>query len=235
MAKYTKIEWTDSSWNPWHGCKKVSPGCANCYMYRGKKRFGKNGNTISRSKTTFDDPLHWQSPRLIFACSWSDWFIEDADQWRSEAWNIIDRTPHHTYQILTKRPERIEQNLPANWKDGYPNVWLGVSIENQDYVYRKELLINIPAKIRFISAEPLLGPVDFGNLTDIHWIISGGESGPKARPMSPEWAISIKDQCLQAGISYFHKQNGGKTKVGNAWGGRILAGKTWDGIPYFGQ
>jgi protein gp37 len=231
MAKKSLIEWTDSSWNPWQGCIKISPGCKNCYMYRNKKRFGKNPKAVVRSKTTFNDPLHWKSPRLIFACSWSDWFIKEADEWRPEAWDIIKQTPQHTYQILTKRPERILDHLPQDWGKGLPNVWLGVSIENQDYLFRKEILVKIPAILKFISAEPLLGPIDFGNLDEIDWMITGGESGPNARPMKPEWAISIKDQCQKAGIIYFHKQNGGKSRIGKVWGGRVLDGRTWNNIP----
>ena len=233
MAEESLIEWTDATWNPWHGCIKVSPGCKNCYMYRGKERWGRNPRAVVRSRTTFADPLSWPEPRLVFACSWSDWFIEDADPWRDEAWNIIRATPRHTYQILTKRPERIAQSLPSDWGRGWPNVWLGVSIENQNYAFRKDTLCQMPSGIRFISAEPLLGPIDFGSLHGIHWIITGGESGPNARPMDPDWARSIRMQCESAGTAYFHKQNGGTKLVSGTWGGRILDGKTWDAIPAF--
>jgi protein gp37 len=231
MGEESLIEWTDATWNPWHGCIKVSPGCKNCYMYRGKERWGGDPRAVVRSSTTFADPLRWPKPHLVFACSWSDWFIEEADPWRAEAWDIIRKTHHHTYQILTKRPERIEQSLPSDWGEGWPNVWLGVSIENQEYGFRKDILCQIPCRIRFISAEPLLGPIDFGSLEDIHWVITGGESGPNARPMRPEWARSIRTQCQAAKIPYFHKQNGGTKMVSGAWGGRILDGKTWDAIP----
>lgn len=233
MAEESLIEWTDATWNPWHGCIKVSPGCKNCYMYRGKERWGRNPRAVVRSRTTFADPLRWSAPRLIFACSWSDWFIKEADPWRAEAWNIIRKTPHHTYQILTKRPERIAHSLPSDWGKGWPNVWLGVSIENQNYVFRKDMLCQIPSSIRFISAEPLLGPIDFGPLDGIHWIITGGESGPNARLMHPDWARSIRIQCKAGKIAYFHKQNGGTKMVSGTWGGRMLDGKTWDAIPAF--
>lgn len=233
MAEQSLIEWTDATWNPWHGCIKVSPGCKNCYMYRGKERWGRDPRAVVRSRTTFADPLRWSEPRLIFACSWSDWFIKDADPWRAEAWDIIRKTPHHTYQILTKRPERIAQSLPSDWGRGWPNVWLGVSIENQDYTFRKDILCQIPSNIRFISAEPLLGPIDLGPLDGMHWVITGGESGPNARPMHADWARSIRTQCEAANIPYFHKQNGGTSLVSGAWGGRMLDGKTWDGIPVF--
>ena len=168
---------------------------------------------------------------LIFACSWSDWFIEAADDWREEAWEVIRSTHYHTYQILTKRPERILDHLPVDWNSGWNNTWIGVSIENQDYVYRKELLADVPAKVRFISAEPLIGPINFGSLEKIDWIISGGESGPRARPMNPQWAISIRDQCLEASVPFFHKQNGGSKREDGAWGGRLLDERTWDAMP----
>ena len=231
MAKQTTIEWTDASWNPWHGCIKVSPGCKNCYMYRGKRRFGNNPRKVVRSKTTFRDPIKWRQSTTIFTCSWSDWFIEDADLWRDDAWEVIRRTPQHVYQILTKRPERIVGHLPLDWGNGWNNVWLGVSIESQEYLYRKDILVDIPANIRFLSLEPLLGPIDLGKINEIHWIITGGESGSNARPMLPEWAIDIKDQCLRNEIAFFHKQNGGNKKIDGAWGSRLLQDREWNGMP----
>lgn len=231
MAEKSLIEWTDATWNPWHGCEKVSPGCKHCYMYRGKLRYGQNPRTVSRSRTTFQDPLEWREPRHIFACSWSDWFIEEADKWRDEAWDVIRRTPHHTYQILTKRPERIVQNLPHDWYGGWSNVWLGVSIETQDYLFRKETLRSVPSWVRFISAEPLLGPLELGSLEGIHWVITGGESGPKARPMDLEWVRSIRNQCLSSGVAFFHKQHGGTSMTNGTWGGRLLDGRLWNGMP----
>ncbi|MFV2044088.1 MAG: DUF5131 family protein [Anaerolineales bacterium] len=231
MARKSSIEWTEATWNPWHGCIKVSPGCKHCYMYRGKTRYGQNPSSVQRSKTTFEDPVKWKEPKLIFACSWSDWFIEEADAWRDEAWEIVRSTPRHSYQILTKRPERIAQNLPSDWGDGWQNVWLGVSIETQPYVVRRDLLLQVPAKVRFLSVEPLLGPIDLGSLSGIDWVITGGESGPSPRPMNRQWAISVRDQCLRAGVAYFHKQNGGRAKINGAWGGRTLDGKTWNTLP----
>lgn len=231
MGKKTSIEWADASWNPWHGCKKVSPGCQNCYMYRGKHRFGNNPKEVLRSRTTFDDPLHWTDSKLIFTCSWSDWFIKEADQWRDQAWEIIKSTPRHTYQILTKRPERIIKNLPKDWGSGWKNVWLGVSIENQAYLYRKDILREIPAKLRFISFEPLLGSIEIDSLDGIHWVITGGESGPNAREMERAWAIKIKNYCNNEEIPFFHKQNGGTSKIDGAWGGRSLQGREWNNIP----
>jgi protein gp37 len=231
MAEISSIEWTEATWNPWQGCKKISTGCKNCYMYRDKHRYGQDPTKVIRSKTTFYDPLKWTEARVVFACSWSDWFIEEADEWRDDAWDIIRKTPRHTYQILTKRPERIYNNLPTDWGDGWRNVWLGVSIENQDYMYRKDMLCDIPACVLFISAEPLLGPLDFGPMECIHWVITGGESGPNARPIDLEWVRVIKEQCKRSGVSFFHKQNGGIKKIGGAWGGRLLDGKTWNETP----
>lgn len=201
MGYNSKIEWTQATWNCWQGCHKVSAGCANCYMYRDKERFGQDPSTVIRSKTTFDQPLKWSEPRLIFVCSWSDFFIKEADPWRDEAWDIIRQTPKHTYQILTKRPERILSCLPNDWDNGWSNVWLGISAENQEMADKRiPILAQIPAKVRFLSLEPLLNSIYLGfdgiapktwgygyqpisNL--IHQVIVGGESGPNARPMHP--------------------------------------------------
>jgi protein gp37 len=165
MSQSTGIEWTEATWNPWYGCTKVSPGCARCYMYREIRQYGRDPEVVTRSKTTFRQPLLWRAqPRLIFTCSWSDWFHEAADPWREEAWEIVRHTPQHTYQILTKRAERIAGHLPKDWGDGYPNVWLGVSIENQRHADRAAVLCGVAARVRFVSAEPLLGPVDLTKL-----------------------------------------------------------------------
>jgi protein gp37 len=209
MSDRTSIGWTDATWNPWHGCTKVSPGCAHCYMFRDKTRYGQNPELVVRSKTTFNDPLKWREPKRVFTCSWSDWFHEAADAWRAEAWDIIRRTPHLTYQILTKRPERIQGNLPwGMYGDPWPNVWLGTSVENQRFAYRARVISTIPAAVRFVSAEPLLGPVSLP-LGGIHWVIAGGESGPDCRPMREEWARSLRDQCAEYGVAFFLKQLGG--------------------------
>ena len=161
MGTKTNISWTDSSWNPWRGCRKVSPGCARCYMYRDAARYGHDPRMVARSKTTFKDPLKWKEPRKIFTCSWSDFFIREADAWRDEAWDIIRRTPQHTYQILTKRTDRIADHLPADWGQGYPNVWLIVTTENQAMANKRiPELLRVPAVLHGLSVEPLLGPVD---------------------------------------------------------------------------
>lgn len=230
MAIQSKIQWTEATWNPWHGCTKVSPGCKFCYMYRDKDRYGQDPTTVLRSKTKFKAPLSWNEPKLIFTCSWSDWFIEEADQWRDAAWKVIKDTPQHTYQILTKRPERIKGCLPDDWGSGYDNVWLGVSVENQKYAKRIWHLCHTPAKVRFISAEPLIGRIDLGldaylanedgavifekKLQElIHWVIIGGESGNETgkygyRPCELGWIEAIIDQCKESNVPVFVKQLG---------------------------
>lgn len=234
MGKDSGIEWTDHTWNPWRGCQKVSSGCKNCYMFRDQQRYGGDPTVIIRSRTTFNDPLKWKDPALIFTCSWSDWFIEDADNWRDEAWDVIRRTPWHTYQILTKRPENIVARLPADWNSGWPNVWLGVSVESERYYGRLDILRNIPAAVRFLSAEPLLGPLDLAPyLTWLDWIITGGESGTQEaiRPANLDWFRAIRDQCRATNTLYHHKQHGGWFKNEGAWGGRMLDERTWDERP----
>lgn len=229
MAKQTDIQWTEATWNPWHGCKKISTGCKYCYMFRAMNRWKGEPTTVIRSKSTFQDPLKWKEPRTILTCSWSDFFMEKADEWRTEAWDIIRKTPHHTYQILTKRPGRIAAHLPEDWGAGWDNVWLGTTVENgsAEILHKRVLdLIQIPAKKRFLSAEPLLKMIflplnvylstDFykGIIKDaIHWVIIGGESGNehgkyRYRPCKPEWIQLLVEQCKQSNIPVFVKQLG---------------------------
>lgn len=240
MGETTGIEWASATWNPWMGCHKVSAGCKNCYMFRDMPHYGRDPNTVVRTKTTFDAPLKWaksgkvQPGARVFTCSWSDWFIAEADPWRDEAWDIVRRTPQYTYLILTKRPERIAGRLPADWGMGYRNVWLGVSAENQEQALKRvPLLYETPAVVRFVSAEPLLGPIEFG-MADayVDWIITGGESALKdARPCDLDWVRSIRDWSQRNGVALFHKQHGGTRKIGGVWGGRVLDGRTWDEFP----
>jgi protein gp37 len=226
MGKASAIEWTEATWNPWHGCLKVSPGCAHCYMYRDKMRFGQDGSQVLRSKSSFDAPTKWKESKIIFTCSWSDFFIEQADDWRDEAWEVIRSTPQHTYQILTKRPERISEHLPGGWP--FSNVWLGVSVENTRFYKRIEILADIPAGIRFLSLEPLLAPMPRLPLEGISWVVVGGESGPGCRPMQAEWVREIRSQCVKAKVAFFFKQWGGPRKDVT---GRILDGKVWNAMP----
>lgn len=202
---------------------------------------GKDFSEIRRaSDSTFYAPLKWTEARMIFTCSISDFFIKEADDYRDEIWEVIRKTPQHTYQILTKRPERIQDCLPEDWgAHGWPNVWLGVSVETQAYDFRIAQLIDIPAQIHFLSCEPLLGPLtlDFDPsyywFGGIDWVIVGGESGPKARPMKEDWALDILDQCRRTNTPFFFKQAGGKTKCKchGAWGCRLLDGRTYDEMP----
>ncbi|MFN2232964.1 MAG: DUF5131 family protein [Anaerolineales bacterium] len=244
MSEKSKIEWTDATWNPWMGCKKVSPGCKNCFMYRDQKRYGRNPGLIVRSKTKFRDPLKWNEPKLIFTCSWSDFFIEEADQWRSDAWEIICNTPQHVYQILTKRPERVKQNLPGDWWDWpkYENVWLGVSVENQRYAERIDVLrqaVETRRKI-FVSYEPALGPLSLATEMwngEVDWLIAGGESGPGWRPGNSaretqlQWFREIRDQCAEYDVPFFFKQHGGVRRIDGHWGGRELDGREHNEMP----
>ncbi len=244
MALNSGISWTDHSWNPWQGCRKVSPGCLHCYMYRDKHRFGHDPETVVRSKpATFAAPLKWKEPAKVFVCSWSDFFIEDADAWRDEAWEIMRRTPHLTYMLLTKRAENIKDRLPPDWP--MKNVWLGVTAENQETANKRiPLLLDIPAVCRFVSVEPMISPVslsawmwesyeyrdrlngylsgDDGDVCvvsscrpsgKIGWIICGGESGPEARAMSTEWALDLKRQCTRTRTPFFMKQMSGKAPI----------------------
>jgi protein gp37 len=192
----TKIQWTEYTWNPFQGCKKVSEGCKHCYMYRTKDRYGKDPTIVVKSSsTTFTKPLKIYEPSLIFTCSWSDFFTSEADMWRKECWDIIKRTPQHIYQILTKRPDRILECLPDDWGEGYPNVWLGVTIEMEKYNYRWEQLKQVPTMLRFVSFEPLLENIS--ELPDApDWVIIGGESGYnkgnyRYRLCRLEWILNI--------------------------------------------
>lgn len=246
MGTQTAIEWSDATWNPWQGCTKVSPACAHCYMFQGMKRFGKDPTHVRQSSgETWGLPIkRWKTGerageykiapgKKVFTCSWSDWFHEAADKWRGQAWDIIRQRPDLTFQIVTKRTERIAACLPSDWENGWPNVWLIATVENQEYADRRiPELLRVPAVVRGLSIEPMLGPIDliavlrryidsivgreqtsyetassaFGDL--INWVIAGGESGPGARPMHPAWVRLLRDQCLAAGVAFFFKQWG---------------------------
>jgi protein gp37 len=200
------ISWCDQSWNPWYGCIKVSPGCKFCYMYRDLGgRYGGHPAAVQRSKTRFTAPLKWKSPQLVFSCSWSDFFIEQADAWRSDAWEIIGRTPQHIYLLLTKRPELIPDRLPQAWP--WAHVWLGVSVETPAYLWRADRLREIPAAHRFLSCEPLLEDLGSINLARIDWVITGGESGPERRSMDIAWIEQLRDQCVASHVPLFVKQD----------------------------
>lgn len=187
MAETTGIHWADATWNPWYGCKMVSAGCSKCYMFREMKHYGRDPNVVTRAAVaSFTNPRKWaKSGKVkpgarIFTCSWSDWFIDKADPWRDEAWQIVKDTPEFTYMILTKRPERIAEHLPADWGNGYPNVWLGVTTENQATANERiPILLRIPAAVRWLSVEPMIGPVDLNLVPrlDDAYLRQKGETG----------------------------------------------------------
>lgn len=226
MGKTTGISWCDATVNFWHGCKKVSAGCKYCYMYRDKQRYGHDGSVVIRAgKDKWREAYNYTEPKKIFTCSWSDFFIKEADTWRPEAWKVIKETPQHTWIILTKRPERILQHLPPDWGKGYDNVWLGVSAENQKTLHTRVMeLFKVPCKVRLLSLEPLLQRVDVTpylhvQLGDtewvypIHWVIVGGESGNDTgdylyRPCRTEWLHDIVKACKEKDVPVFVKQLG---------------------------
>ena len=300
MSTVTNIEWTNSTFNPWIGCTKVSPGCDHCYAEALNSRFngGNWGPHAARRRTSeaaWQLPLRWnraalkhKKRHLVFCASMADVFDNVVpDEWRADLFALIRATPALTWQLLTKRPQNIERMLPPDWGHGYPNVWLGTSVENQEEAKRRiPFLLETPAEKRFLSCEPLLGLID---LTTIHrtpdpgffgdclrwyhrglcheqsriayptidWVICGGESGPKARPMHPDWARNLRDQCAESGVPFFMKQWGewapwddwpselqepyeieGKAdletttlRVGKKAAGRLLDGREWLNIP----
>ena len=225
----TGIEWTDKTWNPATGCTKVSPGCLNCYAEAVTKRFSQQfpqGFALTLHPERLQQPKRWRKPSRIFVNSMSDLFHQDIPlSFIQEVFQVMGDTPRHTYQILTKRAEQLLKiSSQLNWHE---NIWLGVSIENQNYAHRVDYLRKVPAQVRFLSCEPLLGSIEL-DLTDIHWVIVGGESGAKHRPIQSDWVESIQRQCQIVDVPFFFKQWGGKTPKA---GGRLLHGKIWDEMP----
>jgi protein gp37 len=246
MGERTGIEWTDRTYNPWRGCTKVSPGCKNCYMFREQRRYGRDPSVVVRaSPAIFNAPMKWEREAAaagrtyrVFTCSWSDFFHPAADEWRDEAWRIIRNTPHLTYQILTKRPERIEGHLPSDWADGYVNVWLGVSGETVAYARaRGEILKTIPARVHFLSAEPWLETDartwrELGPLVEMFdWVILGGESGSHARKMDERSAEALAVASVLWEVPFFFKQWGGPVGAKRDHEDAVLNGRTWKEMP----
>jgi|SRR5579862_4637600 len=234
MASNSHIEWTDATWNPVTGCTKISTGCRHCYAERLAKRLKamgqanyRNGFEVTLQPQMLELPLHWKTPRRIFVNSMSDLFHEEVPESHiMKVFDVMVRAHWHQYQVLTKRSERarsLSKNLP--WM---PQIWMGVSVENKKYISRIDDLRNTGAHIKFLSLEPLLGPLRKLNLHGIDWAIVGGESGPGARLVNPAWVTDLRDQCFRAGVPFFFKQWGGvqKTKAG-----RTLEGRTWDEMP----
>lgn len=219
MGERTGIEWTDATWNPGQACTKVDGDCKFCYMYREKTRYGQDPTKVVRSaKATFDgilNPKKYPPGELVFTASWSDWWHEGWDPFRAEAFDRINRRRDLTFQVLTKRPERIAGTLPETWgTDGWPNVWLGTSVGNPKGADRARALADVPAVVRFLSIEPLWAPGVADAIRDvvesgrIDWIILGGESGPSARPMHPAWAREVRDLAIVAKVPLLFKQWG---------------------------
>ena len=243
MAARSAIEWTETTWNPTTGCDRVSSGCDNCYALTLAKRLKAMGSpkyqTDGDPRTSgpgfgvavhareLATPFTWREPRLVFVNSMSDLFHARIPlAFLNHVFGVMAETPQHTYQILTKRATRLARVAHSlRWPR---TVWVGVSVEDRTQLARVDALRSVPAAVRFVSAEPLLGPVGGMDLTGIDWVIVGGESGPRARSMDPAWALEIRDQCAQLSIPFFFKQWGGRTPKA---GGRLLDGSTWDQMP----
>jgi protein gp37 len=234
MAQASTIEWTEATWNPVTGCTKISPGCKFCYAERmahrlkamGQERY-RNAFKLTLQPDALEVPLRWKTPRVIFVNSMSDLFHVDVPlEYMQQCFNVMEEASQHTFQVLTKRPDRaaeLSTHLP--WPK---NVWMGTSVESNDYLWRVRSLREIPAAVRFLSVEPLLGPINRLPLKGIQWVIVGGESGPGARPMKVEWVRQLRDQCVAKDVPFFFKQWGGTNKKR---AGRVLDGQTWDQMP----
>jgi protein gp37 len=234
MGQKSAIEWTEATWNPLTGCDKISPGCANCYAERMSLRLRlmgqpnyKNGFDLTLHPHALDLPLKWKKPQRIFVNSMSDLFHKDVPaDFIQQVFATMRQASWHRFQILTKRSDRLAELGPTiDWP---ANVWMGVSVESADYAFRIDHLRGVGAAVRFLSIEPLLGPIPHLDLERIHWVIVGGESGPGARPMRAEWVIEIRDQCRRVGVPFFFKQWGSVNKKKT---GRELEGRTWDEMP----
>jgi len=234
VATSSSIEWTEATWNPVTGCDKISPGCKHCYAERmalrlqamGQERY-RDGFQLRLQPDIVELPLHWKKPRLVFVNSMSDLFHHDVPRdFIARVFETMRAAHWHTFQILTKRSDRLRElatELP--WPR---NVWMGVSVESQKYVSRIADLVQVPAHVRFLSVEPLLGPIPDLPLEGIHWVIVGGESGPEARPMEPDWVREIRAACQEKRVAFFFKQWGGVNKGRT---GRLLDSRTWDEMP----
>lgn len=234
MADRSAIEWTEATWNPVTGCDQVSPGCAHCYAKTFAERWrGVPGHPYEQGfdlrlwPQRLGQPLKWKRPRTIFVNSMSDLFHERIPtSFIAEVFDVMVEADQHVFQVLTKRPDRVlEIASELSWPS---NVWMGVSIENRRFIHRADLLREVPAAVRFISAEPLLGPLEGLDLEAIDWLIAGGESGPRHRRIDEAWVVDLRDRCLNDEVAFFFKQWGGARPKS---GGRELQGRTWDQVP----
>ncbi len=245
MSQKSSIEWTEVTWNPTTGCDQISPGCDNCYALTlakrlkamgvakyqldGDPRTSGPGFKLTVHEDLLELPYRWRTPRLVFVNSMSDLFHDEVpEDFIHRTFEVMADTPRHTYQVLTKRSKRLLRLAPRlPWS---PNIWMGVSVENASYRFRINHLRKVPAAVRFVSAEPLLGHLGHVDLTGIEWLIAGGESGPHARPMELAWGRDLRDECIQQNVKFFFKQWGGRTPKA---GGRELDGRTWDDMPVY--
>jgi protein gp37 len=234
VATNSSIEWTDATWNPLTGCTKISPGCKHCYAERmalrlkamGQANYS-NGFDLTLHEEMLGQPLTWRKPRTVFVNSMSDLFHKDVPgEFIRQVFAVMRQASRHRFQVLTKRSARLAGM--AGEIDWPANVWMGVSVESADYAFRIDHLRSTGAAVKFLSLEPLLGPLPALDLRGIDWVIVGGESGPGARPMASRWVTDIRDQCVEAGVPFFFKQWGGVVKSRT---GRELEGRTWDGMP----
>lgn len=242
MSGTSAIEWTEATWNPVTGCDRVSPGCAHCYALdlasrlkrMGQPKYQRDGGrssgpgfAVTLHPQTLHMPLRWRSPRVIFVNSMSDLFHEAVPvEFINQVFDVMRRADSHVFQILTKRHERLSEL--ADQLEWPPNVWMGVSVENRRFIHRADHLRRVPAAVRFISAEPLLGPLDGLDLQGIDWLIAGGESGRKHRPVHPDWVRQLRDRCTAENVPFFFKQWGG---IRSKSGGRTLDGRVWSQMP----
>ncbi len=234
VAEKSKIEWTGSTWNPVTGCTKTSEGCKNCYAEKMAKRLHSMGQDKYRNKfklTTHPEylcePLNWKKPQVIFVCSMSDLFHKNvSDSYIKQVFEVMNKAHWHTFQVLTKRSKRLVQI--ANELNWTANIWMGVTVESQEYKYRITDLVKTPAKVKYLSIEPMITQIKPIPLKGIDWVIVGGESGPGARPIEESWITYIRDKCLESNVPFFFKQWGG---VNKKRAGRELQGETWDGYP----
>ena len=234
MATLSKIEWTETTWSPVTGCTKISYGCKHCYAERMSKRLQamgmekyRRGFEVVVHDSVLQEPLKWKNPTLVFVNSMSDLFHKAVPtEFVQSVFGVMNQASQHTFQVLTKRPGRVKQiDARLDWA---PNIWLGTSIESEKWLHRLERLKSTGARTKFLSLEPLLGPLPDLDLAGIDWVIVGGESGPGARPMDAEWVREIRDNCVDSEVPFFFKQWGGVFKKRT---GRILDGRTWDEMP----
>jgi protein gp37 len=234
MSQRTNIEWTEITWNPVTGCSKISPGCKNCYAERMAKRLQamgqfryRNGFLPTLQPQALKEPYHWKRSRIVFVNSMSDLFHEEVPlSYIKDVFQVMKNCPQHQFQILTKRSARLKQLAPyLEWS---PNIWMGVSVENADFLYRINHLRSVPAITHFISIEPFIGPIYKLDLAGIDWVIVGGESGPGARPMKKQWVKTVKNICLKQAVPFFFKQWGGRHRKK---AGRLFEDREWNEMP----